>query len=173
MADKCNYPDCCCPFDKTAEPNTCLLGLEGESISDTDKQFVAAVDSFRNPKVVKLEQETQALKAMVNELRVSLTALVNLKAHKDEHGKTGLYLEKQPKLWVRAGQVISKTTQQSLDTLKAEIESDTIRRCTEAAHDVEGDVDDDVICVQVAVRTIRRKYRLPTNENQIGIKGDE
>ena len=69
----------------------------------SDKEFVAAVDSFRSPKVVKLEQEVVELKAMIEEMR-------------EAHGQRLITMTNE-----EVDTIFAKTPQQSLDTLKAEI----------------------------------------------------
>ena len=48
MTEKCNYPDCCCPIDKTAEENTCLLGLEEQNEAATTPEADAVGLSATN-----------------------------------------------------------------------------------------------------------------------------
>ena len=129
--------------------------------AESDKQLVAARDSFRSPKVVKLEQENQALKAMVEEMRERLNAFVELKdSGLSEPARIGLQTE-------FARDTLCNTPQQSLDTLKVEIEEETIERLT-------GFLIENGFKIGKLIKTYYEihggKYQLPTDENQIGSK---
>ena len=81
------------------------------------------MDNFRSPKVVKLEQENQALKAIVDELNIVTCLLLSRAASPDDKR--------------RAREALAKTPQQSLDTLKAEIEEEAVGRCFKAINESE------------------------------------
>ena len=81
------------------------------------------MDNFRSPKVVKLEQEIQALKAHIDELQENLKeSHIEIMAF-----RSTIFARHR---WINASKkLLAKTPQQSLDTLKAEIENETVERC--------------------------------------------
>ena len=122
-------------------------------------------------KIKRLEQESQVLKAQSNELRVILTSLVNLKAHKDKWGKDELYLAEQPCLWSKARRAIVSLPQESLDTLKAEITDPLQYKIDELMLEY---CPDEMTMNQIANwESHQRKYQSSANENQINSKTED
>ena len=149
------------------------------------------MDNFRNHKVVKLEQENEALLAQVEEMQdgaikakdymVSLSATINeLSANISElrnaHEQRLITMTNE-----EVDAVFSKAPQQSLDSLKARIEEEILCRC---ANHFQQTADNAPLGAEhrgrgasiynwnnnaaYEVSILPRKYQLPTNENQSG-----
>ena len=88
----------------------------------SDDQFIGAVEKFRasypEQKIAELEQETQALKAHINNLRNSFNEALEWNWLDDDAPNISDFIA-----------LYDIPPQQSLDTLKAEIENEVIDRC--------------------------------------------
>jgi hypothetical protein len=68
-----------------------------------------AMQVFSDINTKPLHSEIDRLKAELEGVKNALTKLVDLKAHKDEHGKDMFYLQAQPDAWIDARNALYQT----------------------------------------------------------------
>jgi hypothetical protein len=102
----------------------------------SDKEFVKAVDSFRNLKVVKLEQQNEALLAQVDAVYDGLSSLADqlveeIQQRQEKTGRRQIGKEGALRRVNRLLATFNSDIDKPLDSLKSRIEDETISRCAE------------------------------------------
>ena len=115
----------------------------------------------------KRDQSLGEQKAMVNNLLETIETIVN-SSNCDPNKYTGsegkwVTVNLRSEYFLAATKDLENTPQQSLDTLKAEIEEEAIDRCADLMLPKSGRAAQ-------RIKDMPRKYQLPANENKIGSK---
>jgi hypothetical protein len=169
----------------------CVIEQYGESLAEPS--YLGAIKfpekQAKSTREIDLEQQNEALLAQVAELQKYLWMRINqTEAYIAVEALSGNEPKEMAERSANAElqgvlKAIKITPQQSLDSIKAAVEAETIDRCAVASWMAGMDEQTENVMrkthprdtgsmIAREIRSMPRKYQLPTNTNQIGSKTD-